>query len=495
MVSNVAHARAASAAGGGQGGVALPDDRARCRRTSPRSWPASTTRCATSTSASTARSRSGHYCRQSMAPLPRRRRAGRGHQAGLRVLRGRLRLPLPVPQVRPGLRPGVQQRARWRTPAASRSATSTSPAAGRPGGSTSSGPTRCCTRWRTCGSATWSRCAGGTTSGSTSRSPSGPRTTRSVEATTYTEAWTGFTNNRKNWAYRQDQLPTTHPIAADNLDLAAVEVNFDGITYAKGASALKQLVAWVGESEFLAGLRAYFERHAFGNSEFADLLARPGGDLGRDLGSWAQEWLQTARGEHAAARVRGRRRRALHLLRGPCRARPPSTRRCAGTGSASGSTTATRRPAGRARTVETDVSGERTDVPKLVGADAAGPAAAQRRRPHLRQDPVRRRGPWRPSLESLHTLDDSLARALCWGALWDMTRDARGRRQRLRRAGAARPRRRDRRDGRQAAAGVRRSWPSTSSRTRPTATALRGDLGGRAARAARAGRARAATTS
>ena len=100
--------------------------------------------------------------------------------------------------------------------------------------------------------------AGGTTCGSTSRSPSGPPTTRCVSATSYAEAWTGFTNNRKNWAYRQDQLPTTHPIAADNHDLEAVEVNFDGITYAKGASALKQLVAWVGEGEFLAGLRAYF---------------------------------------------------------------------------------------------------------------------------------------------------------------------------------------------------------------------------------------------
>ena len=67
-----------------------------------------------------------------------------------------------------------------------------------------------------------------------------------VNATEFTESWTGFTNARKNWAYRQDQLPSTHPIAADNYDLQAVEVNFDGITYAKGASVLKQLVAWVG---------------------------------------------------------------------------------------------------------------------------------------------------------------------------------------------------------------------------------------------------------
>ncbi len=116
----------------------------------------------------------------------------------------------------------------------------------------------------------------------------------SVHATKYDEAWTGFTNNRKNWAYRQDQLPSTHPIAADLKDLETVEVSFDGITYAKGASSLKQLVAWVGEGEFFAGLRAYFQRHAFGNSEFSDLLQALEETSGRELGSWAEEWLQTS---------------------------------------------------------------------------------------------------------------------------------------------------------------------------------------------------------
>jgi aminopeptidase N len=79
-----------------------------------------------------------------------------------------------------------------------------------------------------------------------------------AEATEYTEAWTTFANVEKSWAYRQDQLPSTHPVAADIPDLAAVEVNFDGITYAKGASVLKQLVAYVGLEEFLSGLRDYF---------------------------------------------------------------------------------------------------------------------------------------------------------------------------------------------------------------------------------------------
>ena len=115
-----------------------------------------------------------------------------------------------------------------------------------------------------------------------------------VEATEFHESWTGFTNARKNWALRQDQLPSTHPIAADNYDLQAVEVNFDGITYAKGASVLKQLVAWVGLDNFLVGLRAYFQRHAFGNSEFSDLLAALEESSGRELDSWAKEWLQTS---------------------------------------------------------------------------------------------------------------------------------------------------------------------------------------------------------
>src|ERR687890_2180168 len=114
-----------------------------------------------------------------------------------------------------------------------------------------------------------------------------------VENTEFTESWTGFTNARKNWALRQDQLPSTHPIAADNHDLQAVEVNFDGITYAKGASVLKQLVAWVGLDAFLAGLRQYFKKHAFGNSQFADLLTALEDASGRELSSWAHEWLQT----------------------------------------------------------------------------------------------------------------------------------------------------------------------------------------------------------
>ena len=114
-----------------------------------------------------------------------------------------------------------------------------------------------------------------------------------AEATEYSNAWTTFANVEKAWAYRQDQLPSTHPIAADIPDLAAVEVNFDGITYAKGASVLKQLVAYVGKEEFLSGLRSYFVDHAYGNATFSDLLAALEKSSGRDLSDWGSQWLRT----------------------------------------------------------------------------------------------------------------------------------------------------------------------------------------------------------
>ncbi len=114
-----------------------------------------------------------------------------------------------------------------------------------------------------------------------------------ASATEYTNAWTTFANVEKSWAYRQDQLPSTHPIAADIPDLAAVEVNFDGITYAKGASVLKQLVAYVGQEPFLAGLREYFRDHAYGNATFDDLLAALEKASGRDLSDWGAQWLKT----------------------------------------------------------------------------------------------------------------------------------------------------------------------------------------------------------
>ena len=243
-----------------------------------------------------------------------------------------------------------------------------------------------------------------------------------ANATDFTDAWTGFANARKQTGYRADQLPSTHPIAADNVDLHAVEVNFDMITYAKGASVLKQLVAWVGLDAFVAGIRQYFKDHAFGNTEFSDLLAALEKSSGRELTSWAQEWLQTA-GVNTLA---------------------PSFELDADGNYASFSVTQTAHPDWptlrrhrlgiglyddvdgalvRREYLEVDVEGASTDVAALVGT--AQPALL------LLNDQDHAYAKIRLDERSLATVidglsrvEDSLARALVWGAAWDMTRDA-----------------------------------------------------------------------
>lgn len=152
-----------------------------------------------------------------------------------------------------------------------------------------------------------------------------------AEATEYKQAWTTFANVEKSWAYRQDQLPSTHPVAADIPDLAAVEVNFDGITYAKGASVLKQLVAYVGLEPFLSGLRDYFRDHAYDNATFADLLGALEKSSGRDLSDWGQQWLKTTGSTRcgpistSTATVRSRGSRSPRAARRPAPARPVCT--------------------------------------------------------------------------------------------------------------------------------------------------------------------------
>ncbi|MBB6626745.1 aminopeptidase N [Nocardioides sp. KIGAM211] len=244
-----------------------------------------------------------------------------------------------------------------------------------------------------------------------------------VRATDYTEAWTGFTNARKNWAYRQDQLPSTHPIAADNVDLRAVEVNFDGITYAKGASVLKQLVAWVGLDNFLEGIRGYFQDFAFGNSEFSDLLAALEKSSGRELESWAQEWLQTSGVNTLAPRFElGEDGTFTSFAVHQSAANPdyPTLRRHRlGIGlydEVDGRLV-------RRTSLEIDVEGEFTEVPALVGV--AQPALLLLNEGDLAYAKIRLdERSLATVVAGLATLDDSLARALCWGAAWDMTRDA-----------------------------------------------------------------------
>jgi aminopeptidase N len=243
-----------------------------------------------------------------------------------------------------------------------------------------------------------------------------------VNATDFTEAWTGFTNARKNWAYRQDQLPSTHPIAADNYDLQAVEVNFDGITYAKGASVLKQLVAWVGLHPFMEGLRGYFEDFAFSNAEFKDLLMALEKASGRELESWAQEWLQTAGVNTLAPEfdVAEDGTYASFSIRQTAPADHPTLRRHRlGVGlydKVDGHLV-------RRTSFETDIEGELSEVGELVGQQQPdllllndGDLAYAKIRLDARS--------LETLVSSIATIDDSLARALCWGAAWDMTRDA-----------------------------------------------------------------------
>ena len=243
-----------------------------------------------------------------------------------------------------------------------------------------------------------------------------------VTATEYTEAWTGFTNARKNWAYRQDQLPSTHPIAADNVDLEAVEVNFDGITYAKGASTLKQLVAWVGIDEFLAGLREYFKKHAFSNSEFGDLLAALEASSGRELDSWAKEWLQTS-GVNTLSAVfevdADGAFSSFSVAQSAAEAFPTLRRHRIGVGLydlVGGRLT-------RRTAVEIDVRGASTDVPDLVGEKQ--PDLVLLNDGDLSYAKIRLdERSLATAVEHIASVDDSLVRALLWGATWDMTRDA-----------------------------------------------------------------------
>ena len=113
-------------------------------------------------------------------------------------------------------------------------------------------------------------------------------------STKYMGEWANFAMNRKIWAYTQDQMPTTHPIAADIPDVAAAKTNFDGITYAKGAAVLKQLVAWVGENAFYEGARRYFDKHRFGATTLSDLLEALQAASRQELDSWKHAWLETS---------------------------------------------------------------------------------------------------------------------------------------------------------------------------------------------------------
>ncbi|WP_369222765.1 aminopeptidase N [Streptomyces sp. R39] len=243
-------------------------------------------------------------------------------------------------------------------------------------------------------------------------------------------SWTTFANQMKTWAYRQDQLPSTHPIMAEIRDLDDVLVNFDGITYAKGASVLKQLVAYVGMDEFFKGVQAYFKRHAFGNTRLSDLLGALEETSGRDLSTWSKKWLQTAGINIMRPEVETDAdgvvtsfaiRQEAPALPAGAKGEPVLRPHRIAVGlydldEATGKLVRTDR-------IELDVDGELTAVPQLAG----------RRRPavFLLNDDDLSYAKVRLDEESLRFVtehlgdfESSLPRALCWASAWDMTRDA-----------------------------------------------------------------------
>ncbi len=246
-----------------------------------------------------------------------------------------------------------------------------------------------------------------------------------ASATRFTGAWTSFALRRKAWAYRQDQLPTTHPIVADIPDLEAAKQNFDGITYAKGASVLKQLVAFVGPDAFFRGAQAYFRLHAYGSTTLPDLLDTLQEASGRDLSEWSAQWLQTTgpatlsaelevvsagEGPATVASLRIRQEDDGGVLR--------DHRLVVGcyTADDDGALHRTHR-------FETDVRGALTEVPEAAGIPV--PDLVLLNDDDLTYAKVRLdERSTAAALRSGGSIEASLSRAVLWSALWNATRDA-----------------------------------------------------------------------
>ena len=245
-------------------------------------------------------------------------------------------------------------------------------------------------------------------------------TLATAEASEWSEAWTTFAALEKNWAYRQDQLPSTHPIVATINDLEDVQVNFDGITYAKGASVLKQLVAWVGKDEFFRGVGSYFKKHQWQNTELKDLLVELERESGRELTSWSQLWLETAGVNTLKPVIESEAGKITSFVvqqstqEGHDHQRPH--RMGIGFFNLSAGKLA------RTKRIELDIDGAATEVSQLVGEELPdlvllndGDLAYAK----IRLDEKSRQ----VALENLSGIEDSLARTLVWTAAWDATRD------------------------------------------------------------------------
>jgi aminopeptidase N len=247
-------------------------------------------------------------------------------------------------------------------------------------------------------------------------------TIATAEATEWTEAWTTFNAMEKTWAYRQDQLPSTHPVVAEINDLEDVQVNFDGITYAKGGSVLKQLAAWVGIEQFFAGVAAYFAKHEWSNTELGDLLAELEATSGRELAGWSKKWLETAGVNTLSPLIDeasdGTISRFAIVQTAP--ADYPTIRpHRLGVGFYALTDGALE----QVHYLELDVDGDRTDVPELKGQKRPDLVLLNDRDLAYAKIRLDDRS-LRTAIAHLKDISDPLARSLVWGAAWDQTRDA-----------------------------------------------------------------------
>ncbi len=247
-------------------------------------------------------------------------------------------------------------------------------------------------------------------------------TIATAEATEWTEAWTTFNAMEKTWAYRQDQLPSTHPIVAEINDLEDVQVNFDGITYAKGGSVLKQLAAWVGIDAFFAGVASYFKKYEYSNTELSDLLTELEATSGRELTTWAKKWLETAGVNTLTPLVETNSTGTItrFAITQTAPADYPTIRpHRLGVGFYD----LTAEGLERVHYAELDVDGDRTDVEELKGL--AQPDLVLLNDKDLAYAKIRLdERSLKTAIDHLGEIRDPLARSLVWGAAWDMTRDA-----------------------------------------------------------------------
>ena len=247
-------------------------------------------------------------------------------------------------------------------------------------------------------------------------------TLATAEATEWTDCWTTFAASEKTWAYRQDQLPSTHPIVAEIRDLDDILANFDGITYAKGASVLKALVAYVGRDAFMRGVHAYFMKHAYKNTELSDLITELETAGGRDLTDWINRWLTTAGvntlraefdlapdGTYSQFAIRQTATHEYPTLR-PHRI-------------AIGSYNLENGKLVRTSRIEVDIAAEAiSEISELIGQQQ--PDLLLINDDDLSYAKIRLDNRSMETVtDHLRDIDDSLTRTLLWGALWDQTRD------------------------------------------------------------------------